>query len=289
MPSVKEYNVKLQSLHNTEKITKTMKLVSMSKLYRAHEAQKRAKLYATDLTELLGRIAGAVELSAHPLLTPRENVNNVLVLLITSDRGLCGSFNNTLIKGVELWRQSEGAKYKFVAMSFCGKRGYAHFRKTVQVEKFYENSTARPDFAVAKAIGRDLMEFFLSKKYDEIHVCYNVFNSPLSQKPAFLQILPIEPHLLRPGEQEWNADYLFEPRRSQLLDVLIPKYLFFRIYFALLENSAGEHGARMTAMDSASQNASDLIDWFTLLRNRARQANITKELIEIVSGKEALQ
>ena len=173
-------------------------------------------------------------------------------------------------------------------MSFCGKRGWMAFRKQTNVKKFYEGATANPNFEMAKKIGNDVTADFLSGEYDEIYLTYNVFHSPLSQAPTFLKILPLETTEVVQEAKGFTADYLFEPPQQELLDFLVPKYLFFKIYFALLENSAGEHGARMTAMESASKNTSEMISRISLLRNRARQANITTELIQIVSGAEAL-
>lgn len=287
MPSTKDYDRKLNRLKNTKKITYTMKLVAMSKLHKAHEAQKRAKAYAERLTDLISRLAANVESATHPLLTPRVSARNVLILIITSDKGLCGSFNNTLIKGAAAWIREHHADKK-VDLSFCGKRGFMSFRKQVHIKKNYENSTANPSFAIATKIGQDLMADFVKGEYNEVYLTYNHFQSPLAQTPVFERILPIEPHHVIREAKGFTTDYLFEPPEDELLEFLIPKYLFFKIYFALLENSAGEHGARMSAMDNATKNATELIDRYTLLRNRARQANITKELIEIVSGAEAL-
>ena len=265
-----------------------MKLVAMSKLYRAHEAQKKAKAYSERLTDLISRLAASVETATHPLLTPRDSVKNALILIMTSDKGLCGSFNNTLLKGAFAWIRDNQTKYQKIDMSFCGKRGFMFFRKQTGVKRNYEGSTASPNFAAAAKIGEDIINDFLKEEYDEVYLTYNHFLSPLSQSPIFEKILPIGPKAVIRQTKGFSADYLFEPPEPELLEFLIPKYLFFRIYFALLENSAGEHGARMTAMDNASKNAKDLIERYTLLRNRVRQANITKELIEIVSGAEAL-
>lgn len=289
MPSIKEYDKKLNSLNNTAKMTGTMKLVSMSKLYRAHEAQKRAKNYAHKLTDMIQRLAASVESASHPLLKPRAQARKALILVISSDKGLCGSFNNSLIKGVRNWLVEQKKNYEKIDLSFCGKRGYMALKHAGEVCQNYEGISANPHFDGATKIGEDISRDFLSGKYDEIYLTYNIFNSPLSQHPTFKKLIPIEGETLVTGGTKLSADYLFEPPREELLDFLIPKYLYFRIYFALLENSAGEHGARMTAMENATKNANEMIDHYTLLRNRARQANITTELIEIVSGAEVLK
>ena len=174
-------------------------------------------------------------------------------------------------------------------LSFIGRRGYAFFKSKENVRAYYEGVTLNPNFAAAENIGKEIMSDFVAQVYDEVYVTYNQFFSPLSQKTVFEKILPIDPQALHYGETtEHPRFYLFEPKATQMLEYLVPHFLYFKIYFALLENSAGEHGARMTAMDSATKNASDLIDKYTLLRNRARQAAITTELTEIVAGAEAL-
>jgi len=289
MPSIKEYDVKLNRLKNTEKMTGTMKLVSMSKLYRAHEAQKKAKLYSQKLTDIIQRLSASVKTAAHPLLTARPKVKKALILVISSDKGLCGSFNNSLIKGVRKWLNEQKGTYEKIDLSFCGKRGYTALRREGELRANYEGLGANPHFDGAEKAGRELAGDFLSGRYDEIYLTYNIFQSPLSQHPTFQKILPIEPGELLEGGKKLSADYLYEPPMEELLSFLVPKYLYFRIYFALLENAAGEHGARMTAMDNATKNAGDMIDHISLLRNRARQANITTELIEIVSGAEVLK
>ncbi|OGX06128.1 MAG: ATP synthase F1 subunit gamma [Omnitrophica WOR_2 bacterium GWA2_47_8] len=289
MPSLKEYKTKLHSLKNTAKMTRTMKLVAASKLRQTHRLQANAKRYAQQLTAFIGRLANSVESAAHPLLTVRPQVTNILVLVITSDKGLCGGFNNNLNRRVWAWINENKSKYQKVDMVFCGKKGFMFFKSRLTIKKHYENVTAKPNFIEAEKIGVELNKAFVAGEYDEVHIAYNRFNNPLSQTPIIEKILPIDAKSLGESKEILSAHYIFEPEKEELLKFLIPKYFYFRIYYALLENSAGEHGARMTAMDKASQNATDLIGKFTLLRNRARQASITKELIEIVSGAEALK
>ena len=163
------------------------------------------------------------------------------------------------------------------------------FQRRFEVKKHYQDTTAYPKFSDAKTIGGDLQRAFLNGEYDEVYLAHNQFINPLSQKMVFEKILPIDPQALSSDElADKKADYLFEPPVDKLLEHLIPNFLYFRIYFALLENSAGEHGARMTSMDNATKNATELISHYSLLRNRARQAQITIELTEIVGGAEAL-
>lgn len=284
--SINDFNIKIRSLKSTQKITKTMKMVSASKLRKAHQAQANAKLYAQNLTALTSRISASVHSTVHPLLTPRDGVKNILILVITSDKGLCGAFNHNANKRVASWIE-ENRHHEKIDLSCCGKRGYMFFKKHDIVKNHYEDVTADPKFLNAKKIGDDLKKSFLDEEYDEIYLSYNQFFSPLSQKTVFEKILPIDPHVLIEEEVNQTVEYIFDPEVKQLLDFLIPHFLYFKIYFALLENAAGEHGARMTAMDSATKNASELIDRYTLFRNRARQAAITTELSEIVAGAEA--
>jgi len=288
MPSNKEYNVKINRLKNTRKMTRTMKLVSMSKLIKAQDAQRRAKTYAQRVTSLISRLASDRDLTQHPLFRSETHKNQALIILFTSDRGLCGGFNNNLIRGVNTWLGENEKRYESVHFSYCGRRGHAYFKNRNPEKVNYVGVTAKPDFTTARKIGEDVIQSFLKKEYKDVYVAYNHFNSPLSQVPHITKILPIEPKEELIHGQSMAADYGFEPARDELLSFLIPKYVFFSVYFALLENAAGEHGARMTAMESATKNTEDLIERLTLMRNRARQASITRELIEIISGAEAL-
>lgn len=291
MPSTKEFDVKLASLKNTRKMTYTMKLVSMSKLYRAQENQRRAKLYAEKITEIACFLDKYLhDASGHPLMNAHEKKETAHILLITSDRGLCGGFNNSIIQTVEAWIAENREQYKNIKLSCCGKRGFIYFKKQLQLQKNCPQVAAKPDFQSAKQIGDDLIEGFANGHFDEVFLAYNAFHSPLLQTATFEKILPIDSQDILTSGKDIPApgDCIFEPAENELLDFLIPKYLYFRIYFALLENSAGEHGARMTAMENATKNASELIKKYTLFRNRARQTSITTELTEITTGAEAL-
>lgn len=284
MPSLKELNSKIASLKNTQKMTRTMKLVAASKMRRAQQAQSDAADYAAELKLMLGGVAASVSGLDHPLLVPREQTQKVLVLLCMSDRGLCGGFNNNLCRYMSSWVAERRAESQAVSMSFCGRRGHVFFRRRGDVVQNYEGATERPAYATAAGIGDDLMQAYTSAAADRVYVAYNRFRSALSQVPTVEQVLPVA----QEADQEGPADMIFEPAVRRLLDMLLPNAIRFRVYHALVENAAGEHAARMTAMDSATSNAGDLIDQYTLERNQARQAAITKELIEIVTGAESL-
>jgi len=283
MIGIKEFNKKIISLKNTRKMTKTMKMVSAGKFKRAYKAQINAEMYAHKLTQLMGRLSGGGPAN-HPLLKTKKAVTKSLIILFTSDKGLCGGFNNNLIGKTRYWISENPYKYTTIGMSFCGRRGYMSFRRTAKINKYYENITMKPAFHDAVGVASDMTASFIKGDYEEIFLAYNRFNGPLSQTPVIEKILPLELSVA-PKSQ----DYSYEPEEKEIFSFLIPKFLNFKIFFTLLENAAGEHGARMSAMDKASQNTGDLIDRYTLLRNRARQAAITTELIEIISGAEALK
>jgi len=287
MPSLKELNVKIASLKNTQKMTKTMKLVAASKMRRAQEAKDNAHDYAERLVQVMAGLAAVGTTVEHPLLLAREGAKRALMLAVCSDRGLCGGFNNNLCRQVARWIADNEAKYGQVDVSTCGKRTQSYFRTRNSINTYYEGVTDKPTYEAAARIADDCMAAFTSGDYDEIYIGYNRFRSALSQVPTLEQLLPIEKETA--GEETQSGfNYLFEPPEKELLDHVLPNAVRFRVFNVLLENAAGEHAARMTAMDSATNNAGDMIDSYTLLRNRERQAIITRELIEIVTGAESL-
>jgi len=290
MPSIKEYNRKIGSLKNTVKITKTMKMVSASKLRRSQDAQKDAADYANAVNKLLFRIAGAFDSSIHPLLEPKTEVKKVLFLVFSSDKGLCGGFNNNLFKYIENAKKEQEEQGREVIVSVAGRRAFLYFNGRAEIGEHFENTTAAPDALEAHRMAEYTADGFLAGEFDEVFLIYNQFESPLVQTPYKVKYLPLEQDDFEfDGAEEISADFIAEPDAKSLLDHLIPRILSFQVFYALLENSAGEHGARMTAMDNATNNANGMIDENTLLRNRARQAAITTELIEIISGAEALK
>ncbi|MCC6579063.1 MAG: ATP synthase F1 subunit gamma [Phycisphaeraceae bacterium] len=289
MASLKEINVKIASLKNTQKMTKTMKLVAASKMRRAQQAQEQARVYAAGLDRLLAGLAASPGDSPHPLMQARTPAQKALVLFVTSDRGLCAGFNNILCRHTAQWLEEQGKVYSQIAMSFCGRRGFTAFRNRVTVHKHYEGVTDQPRFANAIRIADEIMAAFLAGEFDAVYVGYNRFRSALSQTPVLEQLLPIvRPPAENQGEQARTPFYLFEPEEPELLRRLLPNAVRFQVFHVLLENAAGEHAARMAAMDNATRNAGDMIKFYTLKRNRERQAAITKELIEIVTGAESL-
>lgn len=288
MAGIKEFNTKIKSLKNTKKITKTMKMVSASKLRRAQEARLNAKAYAEHITALTSRISASTSLPPNPLLIEHKSVKRAHILIFASDRGLCGAFNLNCFRQVMIWIKENRSRFEKIELSFCGKRGFNFFRKIENIKTFYENVTGKPKYEDAEKIGKDMAGSYINGGYDEVYLAYNTFISPILQKTTFEKILPLDSKSISKDDSVKPTDYIFEPTDAELLEFLIPQFLYFKIFFALLENSAGEHGARMAAMDNATKNSTEMIDKYTLLRNRARQARITTELIEIVAGSEAL-
>ena len=289
MPTLKEYNVKLSRFKNLRQITGTMKMVSASKLRRAQEAQRNQKAYARHYDGMFRRLSASPPMQDCPLASPAPEGGPALVVVFTSDRGLCGGFNNNLCKRVLEWISEASPSRGSCALRVCGYRGYRYFRGRAAVQKHYDGVTARPVFADAQRIGDEIQQAFLAGEYGEVHLAYNVFRTALSQTPAIERRLPVDLAGLGAGAETAPGDSIFEPEGRILASLLLSRWVNLRVYSALLNNAAGEHAARMTAMDNASRNADDLIENTKLLRNRARQASITSELIEIVAGAEALK
>ena len=289
MPSQKEYNVKIASLGNTAKVTKTMNMVSTSKFRKAQDAQGSSKLYADQLNQVISGLAASAGELSHPLMKTPE-VKKVLVITFTSDKGLCAGFNNNLIKFVEKWRKENSDKYEKIDFITCGKRGNNFFRKENTIVANFDDKTSNPEFDTAREIGDQVQQLFVDGEYDQVLIANNNFVSALSQVPTLSTLLPVS----GADDQESNTadnatEYIYEPGKAELLSYLLPKTVNFQVFKAFLENAAGEHAARMAAMDAASSNAKDLIKKYTVLRNRARQAAITTELTEIVAGAESLK
>jgi F-type H+-transporting ATPase subunit gamma len=296
MASLRTIRTRIKSVRNTQKITKAMKLVDAAKLRRAQDAVLRARPYAQMLDEVLASLASAAqgtsEKAPHPLMEVREP-RKIEVVLLTSDRGLCGGFNSNLIRRAQRFMVEEGPKYESVQFSTIGRRGRDFAKKRgFQTRKDYAGFVGKLKFHMAREVADDLIAEYTSKKLDAVYLLYNKFKSAVTQEITLAQLLPIVP-----GKQEEKKsasgfitpEHLYEPSRDELLQHLIPKQLAIQIWRALLESGASEHAARMTAMDAATKNASEMISRLSLEYNRARQAAITKELMEIVSGAEALK
>ena len=286
MATLKAIRKRIGSIRNTQQITKAMKMVSAAKLRRAQEAAVAARPYADKMGELFKNIVARVFREAHPLLGAREE-KRIQLLLLTSDRGLCGGYNANLIRAAEAFVRREGAG-KEIELVLVGRKGADHFRRRrAAVSERYVNILALRAEELAGEIAGKLIGRFIGGETDAVYILYSRFRSALSQLPTLEKLLPVA--LPENEKTEQLTEYLYEPGVEALLASLLPKVVEVAIYRALLEATASEHGARMTAMDSATTNASKMMGSLTLQMNRARQASITRELMEIVGTAEALK
>lgn len=297
MPSLKDIRKRIRSVKNTQKITKAMKMVAAAKLRRAQDAIKAARPYSVKLHEVVSGLASMVEEDAHPLLRPATSGGErALVVVLTSDRGLCGGFNARLLRRVSLFLHKHENTYDDIDLLVVGRKGQDYFKRRADSDhaEYMPGYLAKGvTFAKAKALATRCIEGFTDGTYDDVYLAYNEFFSAIRQEQKVERVLPIEPRAFEGDEDAAEAeagtqDSIFEPNQDQLLEVLLPKYVETQILKAMLDSAASEQGSRMTAMDSATNNAKDLINRLTLQYNRARQAYITKELVEITSGAEAL-
>ncbi|RJP22337.1 MAG: ATP synthase F1 subunit gamma [Deltaproteobacteria bacterium] len=288
MANLRAIRKRISSVKSTQQITKAMKMVSAAKLRRAQEAITAARPYARKMREVVQAVAGRAGDDAHPLLTAREG-KKLALLVVTSDRGLCGSFNSGLTRAALRFVNEHRDRYEEIALFMVGRKGRDFFRRReVPVRKEYLGVLGSISRAHAETMANDLVSGFLSGDFDEVRIVFNEFRSAISQVVRFEPLFPIALEKAE-GEAGGGIDYLYEPGQKEILASLLPKYVETQILRILLESVAGEHGARMTAMDSATNNSVDMISRLTLQMNRARQATITTELTEIVSGAEALK
>ena len=289
MATLKDIRVRIKGVKSTQQVTKAMKMVAAAKLRRSQERAVMARPYARKLKEMLGSLSAKVDTSLNPLLSGRSEVNKVLVILITADRGLCGAFNTNAIKlASKIMHEDYPALHSKggVSLICAGSRGFDFFRKReYPIVKGYAAVFQNLDFSTAKEIADIASGMYLRGEADRVVVAYNEFKSVLAPNLREEVILPIAPETT---VQESSSDYIYEPSPSAIIDELVPKHLNTQIWRMMLESSAAEQAARMSAMDSATENAKELIRTLNISYNRARQAAITTELSEIVSGADAL-
>jgi F-type H+-transporting ATPase subunit gamma len=290
MANLRAIRKRIGSVKSTQQITKAMKMVSAAKLRRAQDAITAARPYARKMREVVQAVAGRAGAEAHPLLTAREG-KKLALLVVTSDRGLCGSFNSGLTRAANRFINDHRDRYEEIVLFVVGRKGRDFFRRReVPVRREYLGVLGAVSRHHAETIGNDLVAGFLAEEFDEVQIVFNEFRSAISQVTRFEKLFPVA---LETSEAEKaggsDVDYLYEPGRKEILASLLPKYVETQLFRVLLESVAGEHGARMTAMDSATSNSVEMIARLTLQMNRARQATITTELTEIVSGAEALK
>ena len=291
MPSLLDIRRRVKAVKSTQQITKAMKMVAASKLRRAQERTQQARPFASQMLRVLNSLASRVDPAAHPLLDERSTPKaggKTLLIVVTADRGLCGSFNTNVIKGAGQFVAETPARE--VALGLVGRRGRDFFAKRgfdVRYEQVNLFSTLK--FDDAKAIARAAMEQFLEGNVDSVYLVYNEFKSVMVQRVVLERLLPIP--RLEIQEAEGTAapvDYLYEPAPEELFQTLIPSHVDVQVFRALLESNAAFFAAQMTAMDAATRNSGEMIESLTLYMNKVRQAAITREIIEVVSGAQAL-
>lgn len=293
MASLKDIRVRIESTKNTQQITKAMKLVSAAKLRRAQNQIVSMRPYATTLLKVVADVA-ATERVTHPLMEKHPEVKRVLLVVITSDRGLCGGFNGNINKFAENYYKTNVSKYEAIDFMFIGKRGADYFaRRNLAGKEVITKLDKDVSYGLATGVADKLMKYYLDGQYDEIRLIYNEFKSAISQNVTSETILPIDVSnvTFETGDSSTNfsTDMIYEPEPAKIIEELLYKVFNIQVFRAMSESVAAEHGARMTAMENASNNAKEVLARLTLTYNKVRQEKITTELVEIVSGAEALK
>src|SRR5690348_1654288 len=286
MPTLLDFRRRIRSVKNTQQITRAMKFVAAARLRRAQEAALAARPYARELARVLRSIMSRIERPEHPLLAQRPE-EKILVVVLTGERGLAGAFNsNILRKASDFFRSNKGKKFSVIPV---GKKGRDALRKAgFQIAAEYFNVLARVNFGTARDIATVITQLYAKEEADAVYIVFSEFKTVMTPNLVLEKLLPVEPMRADEGSANEPAspqiDYIYEQPKELLLDRLLPRYIETQILRAMLESSAAEHAARMTAMESATKNAGDVIEALTLHMNKVRQAAITKEIIEIVSG-----
>jgi F-type H+-transporting ATPase subunit gamma len=286
--NLKEIRTRIKSVKNTRQITKAMKMIAASRLRKAQQAIEAKRPYAQRLSDVITSLASRAEQEDHPLLAVREP-KKVLLLVLTSDRGMCGGFNVNISRATEAYVRNNGSIHDEIKLSIIGKKGQDYFGRRPQyaIEQMYQGIFENIGFDKANEIGDDIVSAFQSQGLDAVYLVYNEFKSAISQEVVVEKVLPVDTP--EEGDDVASLDFEYEPSKRAVLDEVLPLYVNMQVYRAILESIASEMGARMTAMDAATRNAGELIDKLTLKYNRARQAAITTELMEIIGGAEALK
>ncbi|HOO00363.1 MAG TPA: ATP synthase F1 subunit gamma [Syntrophales bacterium] len=288
MAALKDIKRKIAAVQKTKQITKAMNMVAASKFKVAQQRMENFRPYAGKFMEVLNSLALRVDANSHPLLAVRPP-KRIWVICMTSDRGLCGGFNTNLIKAAERFVKTKEAEGLEVTLIPVGRKGRDYFRKKAKIAFDRADVMGKFDMSLAAAISQDIIPPFIREEYDELYLIYNEFRNVSSQRPAVVRLFPLPAIGSEEAvDPEKRIEYIYEPSDEILLDRLLPMYVRVLLFRALLETSAGENGARMAAMDNATRNCDELIGSLTLKFNKARQAAITAELMDIVGGTEAL-
>lgn len=292
MPSLRDIRKRIRSVKNTQQITKAMKMVAAAKLRRAQDAILAARPYAQELDGMVEELARRADALEHPLLASRP-AKRVELVVLASDRGLAGGFNANVTRRAQRFAADggdTGTPFEHVRFSTIGRKGFEFFRRRgAEIRQDYAGLFSKLNYERASEVASELSAEFLAGRVDAVYLVYNEFVSAISQRVVVAPFLPLPGFAAKKAEGPIEADFTYEPGQQAVLDRLVPQALAVKLYRALLESVASEHGARMSAMENATSNASDMIGKLTLTYNRTRQAVITKELMEIVSGAEALK
>jgi F-type H+-transporting ATPase subunit gamma len=285
LATLRDIRRRIGSVKNTKQITRAMKVVAASRLRRSQERIFNARPYANQMMALLESLAARLEQQQHPLLARRPE-RKILLVVVTADRGLCGAFNANLLRTAQSYIRERGAEK--VSLVTVGRKGRDYFRRrSVNITTEYVNIFRQLEFSHAKELADKIIDLYTSEKVDAVDLVYNEFKSMMVQNVKVERYLPVEPQVATEGE--FQADYIYEQPPAEILKTLLPRYVEVQVFRALLESQAAEYAARMTAMDAATNNADELIEALRLKLNRLRQAGITKEIIEVVSGAQALE
>lgn len=289
MATLRDIKQKISAVRKTKQITRAMNMVAAARLRSTQAKMENFGPYARKFSEVLGNLANQIDPDIHPLLSKREEVSRVELLHFTADRGLCGSFNMNSILKAEKWIKEQGTKGLEVRLTLVGKKGRDYFRrKAVPVTTAHTNIYGTVDISFVNKMTAGFIQRFMAGEVDEVYMLFSRFVSMAKQKPTLVKLIPIEPPK-QEGIVGGRVDYLYEPSSEQLLVDLLPKHISVQILNGFLQQETSEHAARMAAMDNASKNCSELIGSLTLIYNKARQAAITAELMDIVGGAEALR
>ncbi len=289
MATLRDIKRKIDAVKKTQQITRAMNMVAAAKLRTTQQQLDQFVPYATQLTEIMNRVAAGVEPEGFPLLMAHEEVVKVELISLTADRGLCGAFNTNLIAAADKFIQGKEQEGLEVSLTQLGRKGRDYFRRRKRpLRVFHEGMLNKPNYGDASALGQEVIDLFLTHEVDEVYVCYSEFINMVTQRPVVKKLLPIAPETMEEEEQEL-LEYIFEPSREGVLNDLLPNYINLQLLEAFFQTAVSEHAARMAAMDNAVNNCKEMVRDLTLVYNKARQAAITAELMDIVGGVEALK
>lgn len=290
MATLRDILRKIGAVKKTQQITRAMNMVAAAKLRSTQGRMESFEPYAGKFAEVLGNLASRIDSEIHPLLVKKEQIRKVELLHFSADRGLCGSFNTNTINVAKRWVQDQQGQGRDYGLILVGKKGRDYFRKQgATITASHIQIYGKIDISFINQMTRDFTTRYLNDDVDEVHMIYSRFVGMAKQEPTLVKLIPIEPPQEEEGTEERVAEYLCEPSAEELLIELLPKHIGVQIFNAFLQNEVSEHAARMAAMDNATKNCAEMVEDLTLVYNKARQASITAELMDIVGGAEAIR